>query len=55
MNIQVDAKIARALRVTEKSPDLDNLKIDVVDVAVPRPGPGQVLVEIVAAGSIPVT
>ncbi|WP_077963610.1 quinone oxidoreductase family protein [Ensifer adhaerens] len=53
MNIQVDAKIARALRVTEKSPDLDNLKIDVVDVAVPRPGPGQVLVEIVAAGVNP--
>ncbi len=53
MNIQVDAKIARALRVTEKSPDLDNLRIDVVDVAVPRPGPGQVLVEIVAAGVNP--
>ena len=53
MNIQVDAKFARALRVTEKSPDLDNLKIDVVDVAVPRPGPGQVLVEIVAAGVNP--
>ncbi|MGF6254996.1 quinone oxidoreductase family protein [Ensifer sp. LBL] len=53
MNIQVDAKIARALRVTEKSPDLDNLKIDVADVAVPRPGPGQVLVEIVAAGVNP--
>ncbi|MBK5569848.1 zinc-binding alcohol dehydrogenase family protein [Ensifer sp. SSB1] len=53
MNIQVDAKIARALRVMEKSPDLDNLKIDVVDVAVPRPGPGQVLVEIVAAGVNP--
>ncbi len=53
MNIQVDAKIARALRVTEKSPDLDNLKIDVVDFAVPRPGPGQVLVEIVAAGVNP--
>lgn len=53
MNIQVDAKIGRALRVTEKSPDLDNLKIDVVDVAIPRPGPGQVLVEIVAAGVNP--
>ncbi|KSV86879.1 zinc-binding alcohol dehydrogenase family protein [Sinorhizobium sp. GL28] len=53
MNIQVDAKFARALRVTEKSPDLDNLKIDVVDVAVPRPGPGQVLVEIMAAGVNP--
>ncbi|WP_429809407.1 quinone oxidoreductase family protein [Ensifer sp. B1-9] len=53
MNIQVDAKIAKALRVSEKSPDLDNLKIDLVDVTIPRPGPGQVLVEIVAAGVNP--
>lgn len=53
MNIQIDTKVARALLVTEKSPDLDNLKIDVADVAVPRPGPGQVLVEIIAAGVNP--
>ena len=53
MNIQVDAKIAKALRVNEKSPDLDNLKIDLADVTIPRPGPGQVLVEIVAAGVNP--
>jgi len=53
MNIQVDAKIAKALRVSEKSPDLDNLKIDLVDVTIPRPGPGQVLVEVVAAGVNP--
>ncbi|WVT76609.1 zinc-binding alcohol dehydrogenase family protein (plasmid) [Sinorhizobium chiapasense] len=53
MNIQVDAKIAKALKVSEKSPDLDNLQIDLVDVTIPRPGPGQVLVEIVAAGVNP--
>lgn len=53
MNIQVDSKLAKALRVCETSPDLDNLKIDLVDVAIPKPGPGQVLVEIVAAGVNP--
>lgn len=53
MNIQADTRLAKALRVTEKSPDLDNLKIDLADVAIPRPGPGQVLVEIVAAGVNP--
>lgn len=53
MNIQVDSKLAKALKVSEKSPDLDNLKIDLADVAIPKPGPGQVLVEIVAAGVNP--
>ncbi|MCG5479865.1 MAG: zinc-binding alcohol dehydrogenase family protein [Ensifer alkalisoli] len=53
MNIQVDTKMAKALKVSEKSPDLDNLKIELVDVTIPRPGPGQVLVEIVAAGVNP--
>lgn len=53
MNIQASAKAGNALRVSQKSPDLDNLLIDVVEVAVPRPGPGQVLVEIVAAGVNP--
>ncbi|AHK47375.1 Qor; quinone oxidoreductase (plasmid) [Ensifer adhaerens OV14] len=53
MNIQVDAKLAKALRVSEKSPDLDNLTIDLIDVEIPQPGPGQVLVEIVAAGVNP--
>jgi NADPH2:quinone reductase len=42
-----------ALRVDEKSPDLDNLKIQLVDAPVPQPGPGQVLVEIIAAGVNP--
>ncbi|MEW9613592.1 zinc-binding alcohol dehydrogenase family protein [Shinella sp. S4-D37] len=53
MNIQASAKAGNALRVSQTSPDLDNLLIDVVEVAVPRPGPGQVLVEIVAAGVNP--
>lgn len=53
MNIQASAKAGNALRVSQKSSDLDNLLIDVVEVAVPRPGPGQVLVEIVAAGVNP--
>lgn len=44
---------AAALRISERSPDLDNLLIDVVDIEVPHPGPGQVLVEIVAAGVNP--
>lgn len=53
MNMQVDTKLAQALKVNEKSSDLDNLKINLVDVAIPKPGPGQVLVEIVAAGVNP--
>ncbi|MEK1895509.1 MAG: zinc-binding alcohol dehydrogenase family protein [Rhizobium sp.] len=53
MNIQIDTKAGKALWVTKASPDLDNLQIDVVDVSVPRPGPGQVLVEVVAAGVNP--
>lgn len=53
MNIQASTKAGNALRVSQKSPDLDNLLIDVVEVAVPRPGPGQVLVEIAAAGVNP--
>lgn len=53
MNIRTDAKTAKALRVSQQSPDLDNLLIDVVDVEQPRPGPGQVLLEIAAAGVNP--
>ncbi|WP_274626444.1 quinone oxidoreductase family protein [Arvimicrobium flavum] len=53
MNIQAGVGSGQALRVSQKSPDLDNLLIDVVEVSVPRPGPGQVLVEIVAAGVNP--
>ncbi|CAN7662549.1 zinc-binding alcohol dehydrogenase family protein [Pararhizobium sp. LjRoot235] len=53
MNILTETKAGKALRVSQASTDLDNLLIDVVDVSVPRPGPGQVLVEIVAAGVNP--
>ncbi|TRW96596.1 zinc-binding alcohol dehydrogenase family protein [Paracoccus sp. M683] len=53
MNISFEAKTAPALRVSEKSPDLDNVLIDIVEVDRPRPGPGQVLVEIKAAGVNP--
>lgn len=42
-----------ALRVAEKSADLDNLRIDLVNIAIPRRGPGQVLVEIVSAAVNP--
>ncbi len=53
MNIQIDTKLGKALRVGVPSPDLDNLQIEVADVGVPKPGPGRVLVEIVAAGVNP--
>src|SRR5580700_3839029 len=53
MNIQASAKAGNALRVSQKSPDLDSLLIEVAEIAMPRPGPGQVLVEIVAAGVNP--
>ena len=53
MSIQVDVRPAKALKVSQKSPDLDNLLIDIVEHPVPHPGPGQVLVEIVAAGVNP--
>ncbi|CAN7691299.1 zinc-binding alcohol dehydrogenase family protein [Phyllobacterium sp. LjRoot231] len=53
MNIQTKTKAGQALRVMQKSPDLDNLLIDVADVSIPQRGPGQVLVEIVAAGVNP--
>jgi NADPH:quinone reductase-like Zn-dependent oxidoreductase len=47
------SKTAAALRISEKSPDLDNLLIDIVDIDRPRPGPGQVLVEIATAAVNP--
>ncbi len=53
MNIKLDTKLSQALRVSQKSPDLDNVLIDLVDVEIPRPGPGQVLVEVMAAGVNP--
>jgi len=53
MNVQSKTVTGKALWVTEKSPDLDNLLIDVIEPAVPQHGPGQVLVEIRAAGVNP--
>lgn len=53
MSVQVDIRKAKALRVREKSPDLDNLQVEVAELPIPKPGPGQVLVEIVAAGVNP--
>lgn len=53
MSIQVDVRASKALRVSRKSPDLDNLLIEIAHVEIPRPGPGQVLVEIIAAGVNP--
>jgi NADPH2:quinone reductase len=53
MNIHLQTKTGQALRVTEKSPDLDNLRIAIEEREAPQPGPGQVLVEIVAAGVNP--
>ncbi|MGB3337973.1 MAG: zinc-binding alcohol dehydrogenase family protein [Devosia sp.] len=51
MNNQTTA--GKALRLVQASSDADNLLIELVDADVPRPGPGQVLVEIVAAGVNP--
>lgn len=53
MNVQSKTVTGKALWVTEKSPDLDNLLIDVIEPAIPQHGPGQVLVEIRAAGVNP--
>lgn len=53
MDIRNETVTGRALRVSQPSQDLDNLLVELVEVAPPRPGPGQVLVEIVAAGVNP--
>ncbi|MEL6437303.1 MAG: zinc-binding alcohol dehydrogenase family protein [Pseudomonadota bacterium] len=53
MNIQTITKNSKALWVSQKSPDLDNLRIDAVEHPIPMPGPGQVLIEIKAAGVNP--
>lgn len=53
MNIQNKTVAGKALWVTEISKDLDSLQIDVIEPAAPQPGPGQVLVEIKAAGVNP--
>lgn len=48
-----NGKPGTALSLRERSTGLEDLRIDIVDIDVPRPGPGQVLVEIVAAGVNP--
>jgi len=53
MDIRNETVTGRALRVSQPSKDLDNLLVELVEIAPPRPGPGQVLVEIVAAGVNP--
>ncbi len=53
MNIRTEPKTGPALRVDEKSTDLDDLRIILEEAVVPTPGPGQVLVEIIAAGVNP--
>lgn len=53
MNVQQKLKTGPALRVDEKSTDLDNLEIVLDEADIPTPGPGQVLVEIAAAGVNP--
>lgn len=53
MNVHTKSKTGPALRVDEKSADLDTLRIILDDAVVPVPGPGQVLVEIIAAGVNP--
>ena len=53
MNVQTKIASGPALWVTEKSKDLDSLSIDVIQPKTPTPGPGQVLIEIKAAGVNP--
>lgn len=53
MNVQTQIASGPALWVIEQSADLDSLSIDVIQPETPRPGPGQVLVEIKAAGVNP--
>lgn len=53
MNAHSAISAGPALWVTEKAADLDSLEIPVITPEVPRPGPGQVLVEIRAAGVNP--
>ena len=53
MNSRTATDTGTALWIKEKSHDLDNLLIDVIETAMPTPGPGQVIVEIKAAGVNP--
>lgn len=53
MNAISNLTAGRGLQVSAKSEDLDSLAIEQIDVPVPQIGPGQVLVEIKAAGVNP--
>lgn len=53
MNMQFSAETGPALQVTQKAEDLDSLSIAQVEAPRPEPGPGQVLVEVIAAGVNP--
>lgn len=53
MNEQATMQKGHGLWVTEKSPDVDHLKIDVADRDAAAPGPGQVTIEVKAAGVNP--
>jgi NADPH:quinone reductase len=53
MNIQKSQAGTRALRVAQKAESFDSVHLDVVELPVPEPGPGQVLVEVVSSAVNP--
>jgi NADPH2:quinone reductase len=53
MNIQADTTKGEGLWVVEKSSDVEHLKIEIADRPATSPGPGQVVVEVKAAGVNP--
>jgi NADPH:quinone reductase len=53
MNIQKSQAGTRALWVVEKAEGFDSVKLDVVEMPIPEPGPGQVLVEVVSSAVNP--
>ena len=53
MNVQASPSGTRALWVTDKADSFDAVRIDVTDLPTPEPGPGQVLVEVVASAVNP--
>jgi NADPH2:quinone reductase len=53
MNVQTTETDPRGLWVTEKADAFDSVKLGMVDMPSPEPGPGQVLVEVVASAINP--
>ena len=53
MNLPFSTRTGPALRVAQASADLDSLAVELGEVPQPQPGPGQVLVEVKAAGVNP--